>query len=111
MAFTKSEGAAGDFTARCYAYVPDASKPSTWKLRLYKSPNDQTPDATIVGMAIAALGEGFRGNKVQIPMADLSAVKAKVRAAWKAANPDKKPEDMPSAISGANERIRKALGK
>jgi hypothetical protein len=60
-------------------------------------------------MAIAALGAGFRGNKVQIPISAMSAVKAKVRAAWKAANPDKKPEDMPSAISGANERIRAAV--
>lgn len=93
---TKSEGGE-NFPAGDYAYVPDPQAPSTWKLRLTATPGGP-PDSGIVGAAIAALGKGFRGNKVQIPAADLPAVKAKVRAAWKKANPDKKPEDMPPAI-------------
>jgi hypothetical protein len=84
--------AAGDF-----AYVPDPAKPSTWKLRLVKTPGGD-PDPGIVGAAIAALGKGFRGQKVDIPTADLPAVKAKVRKAWKAANPDKDAADMPEVI-------------
>jgi hypothetical protein len=94
FAVTKSEGDAGNFPASDYAYVPDPAKPSTWKLRLTKTPGG-TPDAGIVGAAIAALGKGFRGQKVDIPAAALAGVKAKVAAAWKKANPDKDPDDMP----------------
>jgi len=94
---TKSE-AGGNFPASDYAYVPDATKPSTWKLRLTKTPGGY-PDPGIVGAAAAALGAGgFRGQKVQIPEADLAGVKAKVRAAWKKANPDKDPSEMPDSI-------------
>ncbi len=89
-----------DFPASDYAYVPDATKSSTWKLRLTSTPGGK-PDARIVGAAVAALGKGFRGQKVQIPAAALAGVKAKVRAAWRKANPDKKAEDMPAAIKEA----------
>ena len=85
------------FPASDYAYVPDATKPSTWKLRLTLTPGGK-PDARIVGAAVAALGKGFRGQKVQIPSAALAGVKAKVRSAWRKANPDKKAADIPAAI-------------
>jgi len=93
---TKSEDGK-KFPASDYAYVPDANKPSTWKLRLTAKPGGK-PDSGIVGAAAAALGKGFRGQKVQIPKADLPAVKAKVRAAWKKANPDKEADEMPAGI-------------
>ena len=95
-AVEKIEGGVA-FPAGDYAYVPDSKKPSTWKLRLTAKPGG-APDAGIVGAAIAALGKGFRGQPVKIPAADLPAVKARVRAAWKKANPDKKPADMPATI-------------
>jgi hypothetical protein len=79
-----------------YAYTPDDT-PSHWKLRLTNSPGG-SPDAGIVGAAIAALGKGFRGNKVEIPADALPGVKAKVRAAWHKANPDKGEDEMPDAI-------------
>lgn len=85
------------FKSSDYAYVPDPQKPSTWKLRLTNTPGGE-PDSGIVGAAIAALGKGFRGNKVQIPASDLSGVRAKVRAAWKKANPDKSPDEMSEVI-------------
>ena len=81
-----------------FAYTPDDT-PSHWKLRLTKTPGGK-PDAGIVGAAVAALGKGFRGNKVIIPSADLSAVKARVKAAWKQANPDKSDEDLPPILKG-----------
>jgi hypothetical protein len=93
---TKTEGGK-KFPASDFAYVPDPDKPSTWKLRLTKEPGGE-PDAGIVGAAAAALGEGFRGNKVEIPEADRAAVVAKVRRAWKKANPDKKASEMPDSI-------------
>lgn len=95
-AITKSEDGKA-FPASDYAYVPDTTKPSEWKLRLTATPGGE-PDSGIVGAACAALGPGFRGQKVEIPEADMPAVKAKVRAAWRKANPDKEAADMPSGI-------------
>lgn len=96
---TKTE-AGKNFPASDYAYVPDPDKPSTWKLRLTSTPGG-APDPQIVGAAVAALGKGFRGNKVSIPAADLPKVKAKVKAAWLKANPDKTSKDLPAIIASA----------
>ena len=93
---TKTEGGQA-YPASDFAYVPDPEKPSTWKLRLTSTPGG-SPDPGIVGAAAAALGPGYRGNKVQIPTADRSAVVARVRRAWRKANPDKEDSEMPSGI-------------
>ena len=91
----KTEGGVA-FPAAAFAFVPDPQKPSTWKLRLWESPEKKVTAAQ-VGRAIAALGPGgFRGNRVQIPTANLPGVKAKVRSAWKQTHPD--AGDVPSAI-------------
>lgn len=74
-------------TAEDYAYTPDKEKPSTWKLRI--------DDARHVSAAVAALGKGFRGKKVQIPEEDIKAVKSKVRKAYKKFFPD---NDVPEII-------------
>jgi len=99
-AFKTEDGKA--FPASDYAYVPDPDKPSTWKLRLTSTPGGP-PDSRIVGAACAALGPGFRGQKVDIPAGDLEKVKAKVRAAWRKANPDRDPDEMPAAIKESAE--------
>lgn len=96
----KTEGGK-QYPASDYAYVPDASKPSTWKLRLTSTPGGE-PDPGIVGAAAAALGPGYRGQKVDIPAADRAKVVARVRAAWKEANPDKSEDEMPSGIKKAH---------
>lgn len=84
-----------DFRAGDYAYVPDRMKPSTWKLRLAEKPGGG-PTRRQVGMAVAALGPGgFRGERVQIPRADLPAVKRKVAAAWRKVNPGR---ELPRAL-------------
>ena len=98
-----------EFPASDYAYVPDPEKPSTWKLRLTSKPGGK-PDPKIVGAAVAALGKGFRGKKVQIPEDDLPKVKAKVRAAWKKANPDKGADEMPDVIKEAAGEVE-VMGK
>jgi hypothetical protein len=82
-----------------WAYTP-SDKPSTWKLRLTATPGG-APDAALVGAACAALGPGFRGNKVGIPRAARADVVATVRAAWKKANPGKDASEMPPAIKEA----------
>lgn len=71
-----------DFPAEAYAYAPEPSRPSTWKLRLWDNLEDKETAAQ-VGRAVAALGVGFRGEKVQIPSEDLQKVKAKVLTAWR----------------------------
>lgn len=86
------------FPASDFAYAPDSNKPSEWKLRLTASPGG-APDPAFVGAAAAALSPGgHRGKKVQLPAAAVAGVKAKVRAAWRKANPDKDPKDMPASI-------------
>lgn len=96
------------FPASDYAYVPDRTKPSTWKLRLTSTPGGK-PDPKIVGMAVAALGKGFRGNKVRIPASARAKVKARVRRAWKQANPTAKPDEMPQGLKGAAELFMEVL--
>lgn len=110
----KTEGGT-EYPAEAFAYVPDPSKPSTWKLRLWDDPKSKETAAQ-VGRAVAALGAGFRGQKVQIPSGDLAGVKAKVLAAWKRTHEDGEPpsvltkeggggmtpEEMQAAIDEAN---------
>ena len=99
---TKTEDGV-EFPAAAFAFVPDPTKPSTWKLRLWETP-DKKVTATQVGRAIAALGPGgFRGNRVQIPAADLSGVKAKVRRAWKQVHPD--ADEVPGVIKSLEEHM------
>lgn len=92
---TKTEGGQS-FPAGDFAYVPDRTKPSTWKLRLTESPG-AGPTSAQVGRAVAALGKGFRGQKVQIPAADLPKVKRKVAAAFRKVNPDR---ELPPVLKG-----------
>ena len=102
-----------DFPASAFAYVPDPKKPSTWKLRLWDSIAEKETRSQI-GAAVAALGKGFRGQKVQIPSDDLSGVKAKVLAAWLRVNEDKNRGDAPSILKSGGfmktkEEIQKEL--
>ncbi len=85
-----------NFPAGDFAYVPDSTSPSTWKLRLAENPG-AAPTAAQVGRAVAALGKGFRGQKVQIPAKDLPGVKRKVAAAFRKANPGR---ELPPVLKG-----------
>ena len=81
------------FPAAAYAYVPDAEKSTTWKLRLWEDLEKKVTRAQL-GRAAAALSPGgFRGQKVAIPSADLSAVKRKIRAEYRKL--DVEDEDIP----------------
>ena len=84
-----------------FAYTP-SDNTSEWKLRLTSTPGG-APDSGIVGAAAAALGAGFRGQKVSIPASARAAVVDRVRAAWHKANPDRKDEDMPDGIKKGEE--------
>ena len=87
---TKKEGEE-NLRSTSFAYVPDKDKPSTWKLRI--------DDATHTKAAVAALGKGFRGNKVRIPSEEKESVIRKVRAAYKKFYPEiVKEEGYPKAL-------------
>jgi phage I-like protein len=88
------------YPAAAYAYVPDPEAPSTWKLRLWQTPELKVTPRQ-VGLAVAALGKGFRGQKVQLPADARSGVLSKVRAAWRKVNPDKSPDDMPGVLKAS----------
>lgn len=86
------------FPAEAYAYVPDPSKPSTWKIRLWETPTTKETAAQVGRAAAAFSAGGFRGNQAQIPSGDLSTAKRKVRGAWTRQNPGKKASEMPESI-------------
>lgn len=83
--FTPFLFADGALPDRCFAYVPD-DVPSHRRLKLCG--DDGKPDKGIIGAAKAALGKGYRGNRVQLPASARSGVIAKVNAAAKAAGLD-----------------------
>jgi hypothetical protein len=89
----KTEGGV-KYPASDYACVPDRSKPSTWQLRLSQGrPGNITTSQ--LGRAAAALGKGFRGNKVDLKCSR-GAVKRRIRSEYKKLGT--KPEDMPDAV-------------
>lgn len=90
-----------EYPAEAYAYVPDPESPSTWKLRLWESPSEKVT-ARQVGMALAAMGPGFRGQKVEIPADDMPGVRAKVRAAWKEVHPDASDDEVPEVLKSTD---------
>jgi len=92
--------AEGDLPNSAFAYVPDKDKTSTRKLRI--------DDANHVRSAVAALGKGMMGNKVQIPEKDLPAVKAKVRAAYKKFFPE---NEVPSVLKSMGEKDSDAVSE
>lgn len=90
------------FPASAYAYVPDKEKSSTWKLLLWEDPTKKITRAQL-GRAAAALSPGgFRGQRVQIPTADLPAVKRKIRAEYKKLKV--KDKDIPRWVKEAEKR-------
>ena len=94
------------YPAAAFAYVPDADKPSTWKLRLWDSLEEKETKRQI-GMAVAALGAGgFRGNRVKIPSDDLPKVKRRVLQAWLKVNSDKERSDAPRVLLSSRPVVR-----
>jgi len=91
-----------EFPASAYAYTPDLETPSGWKLRLWEDLEKKVTRAQL-GRAAAALSPGgFRGQRVQIPTADLSAVKRKIRAEYRKLDVD--DEEIPRWVKEAMSR-------
>jgi hypothetical protein len=77
-----------------YAYVPDPELTSTWKLNI--------SDSRHTAAAVAALGKGFRGQKVSIPEKDLPAVKRKVATAYRKFFPS---NDVPPILKALDVKV------
>ena len=90
------------FPAEAYAYVPDAEKSSTWKLRLWEDLENKVTRAQL-GRAAAALSPGgFAGQRVQIPATESAAVKRKIRAEYRKLDVDE--EDIPRWVKETTTR-------
>jgi len=90
------------YPASAFAYAPSVETPSGWKLRLWEDPEKKITRAQL-GRAAAALSPGgFRGQRVAIPAADLSAVKRKIRAAYRGL--DVADEDIPRWVKETETR-------
>lgn len=92
----------GDMPASAFLYVPDPNKPSTWKLPFKEFVGGKLQvTKKKLGMAAAALGAGFRGQKASLPPEAKAAAKRKLRGLY--AKLGVKPEDMPPAIREGDE--------
>ena len=92
----KTEGGM-EFSSSAYLVVPNPDEPSTWKLRVEESPGKVT--TAQLGRAAAALGKGFRGNKVQISSGDRSKALAKLKSLYKSQGVGK--DELPSVLQQA----------
>jgi hypothetical protein len=87
-----------EYPAAAFAFTPDKEHPSTWKLRLWETPELKETRRQI-GLAVAALGPGgLMGNRVRIPSDDLPEVKRRVLKAWLKVWPDKERGDAPRVL-------------
>jgi hypothetical protein len=65
---------------KAFAYAPTPD-PATWKLPYLSA--DGSIDTGRLPAAVAAVGEGFRGEKVDVPAEVLPAIKSRLRAAYR----------------------------
>ena len=100
-----------EYPPEAFAYVGDPEVVSTWKLRLWETPELKETRRQI-GMAVAALGStGFRGQRVQIPADDRAAVKRRVLNAWLKVWPDKERSDAPNVLLSTTRTTATAIDR
>lgn len=101
-----------EYPSSAFAYVPDAEKPSTWKMRLWEDPTKKVTRSQLGREAAALSPGGFRGQKADIPSEDLGMVKRNIRSAYRGL--DISEEEMPKWIketemrTAINEVLREA---
>lgn len=71
------------YPASAFAYVPDREEAEGWKLRLWEDPEKKTTKAQLAKIAAALSPGGYKGHRIEIPKEALSAVKRKIRAAYR----------------------------
>jgi hypothetical protein len=78
-------------TSRAFAWVPDENDPSTWRLQICRTDYPGMtwePDQELVQAAVKVIPEPGAFGRMDIPDADLPAVKSTLRSAWIAAGLD-----------------------
>jgi len=75
-----------EYPAAAYAYVPNIHKPGTWKLRMWEDLEKKVTKGQLGKIAAALSPGGLSGQKADIPKGELSAVKRKIRAAYRTIN-------------------------
>ncbi len=71
------------YPKEAYLYVPDATKPSTWKLRIWETPEKKVTRSQLGRAAAAFSSGGFRGQKVELPPGEEGSIKAKLVSLYK----------------------------
>lgn len=71
------------FPKEAYLYVPESGKPSTWKLRIWETPETKITVAQLGRAAAAFSAGGFRGQKVELPSEEVSTIKKKLVSLYK----------------------------
>jgi len=96
-------------SSRCFAWVPDENDPLTWQLQIARSDEPSgawQPDEDLVRAACGQVpGIATYGKALDIPTADLPAVKATLRAAWIACGAS--IDEMPAELQ--QEGLRRAF--
>lgn len=72
------------YPASAFAYVPDATVPSGWKLRLWEDATKKVTRTQLGKVAATLSPGGYRGIKADIPASEVAPVKLTVRSAYKA---------------------------
>jgi len=106
QAAMKTEGGQ-KFPAAAFAYVPDAEKPSTWKLRLWESPSLKVTRKQLGAAASAFSPGGHRGQPVQLPSGEVAKVKGRIRAAYRSLKVE--PQNIPKSVQEAEPMERSML--
>ena len=91
------------YPSTAYAYAPN-DNPDTWQLRICETDGKAClPTKALLARASASLSPGgFKGQKAQIPGADLPAVKRRIRAAYRGLGVT--DEDIPKWVSDPESR-------
>lgn len=84
------------YPKEAYLYVPDPDKPSTWKLRIWETPELKVTRRQLGRAAAAFSAGGFRGQKVELPSGEVETVKKKLVALYKKDGAEK--EDIPAYL-------------
>lgn len=85
-----------EYPKEAYLYVPDPDKPSTWKLRIWETPEKKITRSQLGRAAAAFSPGGFRGQKVELPSDEVKTVKNKLISLYKKDGAEK--DEIPSYL-------------
>lgn len=101
---TKTDGGI-EFKASDYAVVPDAEKPSTWKLRLAEEKSGNFTVAQVARAITAMQPSGFRGQRVELTADDKAQATSRISAAiGKSGGDDTQKENLRERLDNIKEK-------